>query len=241
MFKGIGYFFAGLNLIFRPGLRKFVIAPILINTLLFIGGLFWLVSVIDGWMASIFSWVPDWLSFLQYILWPFIFILLLLGVFYTFGLVANLIAAPFNGYLSEQVEVLLKGRSTAASFSWRHFFWLVPRSVGRELQKLAYYLPRALVLFLLSFVPGLGVITVPLWFLFSAWMFTIQYYDYPMDNHDYRFDEVRQQTARQPITSMSFGIVGSFALMIPIVNFLVMPAAVAGATLFWLEDYRGTE
>ena len=54
------------------------------------------------------------------------------------------------------------------------------------------YLPRAVVLFILYFVPGIGQTVAPvLWFLFSAWMLAIQYCDYPFDNHKVPFKEMR--------------------------------------------------
>jgi CysZ protein len=54
----------------------------------------------------------------------------------------------------------------------------IPRIMKREWQKLAWYLPRAIVLLILYFIPGIGQTVAPvLWFLFSAWMLAIQYCD----------------------------------------------------------------
>jgi CysZ protein len=39
---------------------------------------------------------------------------------------------------------------------------------------------------------------------------------------------------------MSFGGIVYLVLLIPVVNILMMPAAVAGATLFWVRE-RGAE
>ena len=40
--------------------------------------------------------------------------------------------------------------------------------------------------------------------------------------------------------SMSFGGIVYLVLLIPVVNLLMMPAAVAGATLFWVRE-RGED
>ncbi|NVL30136.1 sulfate transporter CysZ, partial [Pseudomonas syringae pv. actinidiae] len=40
--------------------------------------------------------------------------------------------------------------------------------------------------------------------------------------------------------SLSFGGIVYVALLIPVVNLLMMPAAVAAATLFWVRE-RGTD
>ncbi len=54
----------------------------------------------------------------------------------------------------------------------------------REWQKLAWYLPRAIIsagfLFLFTALANHRAGAVV---LFSAWMLAIQYYDYPFDNH----------------------------------------------------------
>jgi uncharacterized protein involved in cysteine biosynthesis len=69
----------------------------------------------------------------------------------------------------------------------------IPRIMKREWQKLAWYLPRAIVLLLLYFIPGIGQTVAPvLWFLFSAWMLAIQYCDYPFDNHKVPFKTMRE-------------------------------------------------
>lgn len=74
----------------------------------------------------------------------------------------------------------------------------------REWQKLAWYLPRAIVLLILYFIPGIGQTVAPvLWFLFSAWMLAIQYCDYPFDNHKVPLRRCASRCvhARSPICS----------------------------------------
>ena len=46
-------------------------------------------------------------------------------------------------------------------------------------------------LLLLQFVPLLNVVAPVLLFLFGAWMFALEYLDYPMGNHGALFREVR--------------------------------------------------
>ena len=58
-----------------------------------------------------------------------------------------------------------------------------------------------------------------------------------MDNHKLSFSEVKSQLAKQKLTNLSFGGSVMFITLLPIINFLVMPAAVIGATIFWLEQY----
>jgi CysZ protein len=102
------------------------------------------------------------------------------------------------------------------------------------MSKLLYYLPRALGFLLLFFIlPVAGQI---LWFLFSAWMMAVQYCDYPFDNHKISFKDMRRVLIKRRSSSFSFGIMVSLFSMIPIVNFLVMPVAVCGATAMWVDE-----
>lgn len=60
---------------------------------------------------------------------------------------------------------------------------MVPRTLGREMRKLGYFLPRAIGLFILSLIPVVNVVAAPLWLIFGVWMMAIQYIDYPADNN----------------------------------------------------------
>jgi CysZ protein len=71
-------------------------------------------------------------------------------------------------------------------------------------------------------------------------MMAIQYIDYPADNHKLGWNEMLAWLRKKRWQSMSFGGIVYLSLLIPVVNILMMPAAVAGATLFWVRE-RGAE
>ena len=66
------------------------------------------------------------------------------------------------------------------------------------------------------------------------------YIDYPADNHKLGWNEMLAWLREKRWQSMSFGGSVYLVLLIPLVNILMMPAAVAGATLFWVRE-RGAE
>ncbi|MCY1267530.1 sulfate transporter CysZ [Pseudomonas jinjuensis] len=233
---GPQYLGEGLKLMLRPNLRLFVLLPLTVNILIFAGLIGFAVSEFGGWVDHLMPSLPSWLSFLEFILWPLFVALVLLILFFTFTLVANLIAAPFNGFLAEKVEVVVRGQDNFPEFSWGELAAMVPRTVGRELRKLAYFLPRAIGLFVLSLIPGLNIIAAPLWLLFGVWMMAVQYIDYPADNHKLGWNEMLAWLRSKRWSCMGFGGVTYLALLVPVVNLLVMPAAVAGATLFWVRE-----
>ncbi len=210
--------------------------PLTLNLLVFALLIGFAMQQFSHWVDLLMPSLPDWLSFLQYIVWPLFVLLVLVIVFFTFTMVANIISAPFNGFLSEKVEVVVRGRDDFPPFSWAELLAMIPRTMGREIRKLAYFLPRALVLLVLSFVPGVNLIATPLWILFGIWMMAVQYIDYPADNHKLGWNEMLARLRSKRWACMGFGGVTYLALLIPLVNLVMMPAAVAGATLFWVRE-----
>ena len=234
--SGPGYLGAGLRLILQPGLRLFVLLPLTINLLLFAGLIVLAVQQFEHWLNLLMPDLPAWLGFLDYLLWPLFVVLLLLILFFGFSLVANLIAAPFNSFLAEKVETVLRGRDVAPPFSGGELLAMVPRTLLRELRKLGYFLPRTLALLALSLIPGVNVIAAPLWLLFGVWMMAVQYIDYPADNHQMGWPEMLAWLRAKRWQCLGFGAATYAALLIPGLNILLMPAAVAGATVFWVRE-----
>jgi CysZ protein len=233
---GPQYLGQGLKLILSPGLRLFVLLPLTINLILFSGLIVLSMQQFSGWVDTFMPTLPTWLSFLEYVLWPLFVVLVLLMVFFTFTLLANIIAAPFNGFLSEKVEVVVRGQDDFPPFSGAELMAMVPRTLGREMRKLSYFLPRAIALLILSFIPVLNILAAPLWLVFGVWMMAVQYIDYPADNNKMSWDDMLAWLREKRWQSMSFGGITYLALLVPGLNIVMMPAAVAGATLFWVRE-----
>jgi CysZ protein len=234
--SGPQYLREGLKLILSPGLRLFVILPLTVNLLLFGGLIYLALRQFEGWVDAFMPSLPDWLMFLEYLLWPLFVTLVVLMVFFTFTLLANIIAAPFNGFLAEKVETVARGEDSSPPFSWTELLAMLPRTLGREARKLGYFAPRALALLALSFIPVVNLAAAPLWLLFGVWMMAVQYIDYPADNNKLSWTEMMVWLRQRRWKSLSFGAVTYAALLVPGLNLLVMPAAVAGATLFWVRE-----
>lgn len=237
--SGFAYFLQGFSLIKTKGLRRFVFIPLSINLLLFAYAFYFLFGEIIWAIDYLVNLIPDWLAWLQealvYLLWPFALITVLLLFGLIFGTLANWIAAPFNGLLAEMVERKLTGQGLPDE-GLTAIIKDIPRTFAREWTKLAYYLPRAIGFFIILFIlPFLGQV---IWFLFTAWMLAIQYVDYPFDNHKINFTQTRQALTQHTSKTYSFGIAVNVFSMLPIINFLVMPVAICGATAMWVDLYR---
>ncbi|UCC56447.1 MAG: sulfate transporter CysZ [Gammaproteobacteria bacterium] len=236
--KGFGYLREGIGLMRQPGLRRYVAVPLLVSTLVFTAAIYFSIH----WLGILLDWLlgylPGWLEWLRYLLWPLFALTGVLLVFYTFALITNLIAAPFNGLLAEAVERYLTGQPVDEAGGWKALLNDVIPSILSELRKLLYFIVRALPLVILFLVPGVNLAAPFLWALFSAWMLAIEYADYPMGNHRMHFAAQRECLRRRRLLAFGFGGGSLLLTMIPLVNFIAMPASVAGATAMWVREFR---
>lgn len=230
--RGVDYLRRGMRLLWQPGIRPFVLIPLLINTVIFATLTKLGLEQFNEWIDAIVNWLPTWLQFLKWILWPLSLLLLIIIGAYSFGIVANFIGAPFNGLLAEKVECLLTSTHNVDGGTLDVIRDL-PRVMAKEFSKLLSYLPLLLLVFIFSLL--LYPLAPFLWFGLGAWMMALQYGDYPMDNHRYSLAQVKRELQREPLTSLGFGAAVMLGSMVPLLNFLIMPAAVCGATIYWVE------
>ena len=234
--QGAGYLFAGLRMLKQPTLLPFVLIPLLVNIVIFATMITLTIGALDDTLASWMARIPDWLSFLNWIIWPLVGITLAIITGYLFTAVAILIASPFNALLAEKAEELITGQPVDALEGIGAAIASFPRAIWREVVKLLYYLPLVLVVLVLSFIPPFTAVAPFLWFLLGAWMMAVQYVDYPMDNHMLEFRDVKEVLRERRLSSLGFGGLVALVSGIPLINFFVVPAAVCGATKFWCEE-----
>ena len=235
--SGFGYFLKGLTLITKPGLKRYVAIPILINFVIF-ASLFWLLGgYVDEEIQKYVPELPQWLAWIEWLIWVLFLLLAILLMATTFTFLANLIGAPFNSFLAMAVERHMTGRNPPGSDRqlWAEFSVMMISELKKWLYFLLWAIPLAIVSLVLLFVfpPAVPII----WFIFGSWMYSIEYADYPMGNYGLTFSEIRRELAKKRMLSLGFGGTVTLASMIPVINFFVMPVAVAGATAMRIEQY----
>lgn len=226
----------GFRLIWRPGLRRYSLAPLAVNVVLVIG-LLWIAGQgIDAALDWLWVGLPWWLAWLEWLLWLLLLMLVLLLLCYLFTALATLLGAPFTGALAARVELELTGVCPEVD---RGVWQEAMISIVGELRKLWFIGQRAAVLALVSlvllFLPPLNALIPMLWLIFGAYMLALEYLDLPLDNHGYDFAAKLAVLRRHRGHSLGFGAAATLATAIPVLNLFVMPAAVAGATALWVE------
>jgi len=242
---GISYLFKALPLLTQPGIKSYVIIPLLINIFFFSIGIYFGFAYFGEYMekfldtSGMWSWVAAIVEFIKPLLYVVFGLALLVLIFYTFSLMANIIAAPFNSLLAEATEKHLTGKVFSESGGMKQVMKDLIPTVLMEVRKLIYMILWSIPFLIMLFViPIIGPI---IWFLFTAWMMSLQYMDYPMANHKLTFAQQRACQGKNRLFSMGFGGITMGASMIPLVNFIIMPTAVIAATIIWVEQYAEPE
>lgn len=233
--------FEGLKLLGHTDIRWLVIIPTLLNLILFSAATWLAAAWVTDWLNWLIASVPDWLEWLVWIIW-LMFVLLALVIYsFTFTVFANLIGSPFYGIIAERVIALERGVTDKTPTSTRALLATAWGSFRRELQIIAYMLPRtlgiALLTVMISFVPIINILAPLIAASWAAWSLALQYMDYPGDSDELSFTQVRQRAGKQRLLSLSFGLSALVAAAIPLVNLLLLPATVVGGTLLWCREY----
>ncbi|WP_119394700.1 sulfate transporter CysZ [Salinibius halmophilus] len=231
----------GLKIALTPAYLPFIAIPLLINVLTLGMGSIWSWRVLNRlWETFVVSWLaeylPSWALTIIDALGILAAIVIILPVLYlAFGWLASFLCSPFNGFLAEKITQSRRGFINPVTWNLAELWALTVRTLMRELRRLSYWLPRALLIWLVGWVPGMQIFMPLIWFVFASWMAALTFIDYAADNDGLTFDQTRAQLATQRWQALSFGAVAVVCAMVPVMNFLFIPITVAGGTLFWIE------
>lgn len=236
-------------------LRWLLIAPLLLNIAVF-GGLSyltwqWLAETLMTLAANTtitlhsFSggllptgWVDGLLEFLLGTAW-LMFVLIATALYaFTYTLLAQLIGAPFYALLAERIVDRERG---AAAPAGRHWLAFIGAALWRELGKLLYLLPRALLVLvltlLLGLVPLVGVMAPLLLIGWVSWATALQYLDYAADGDAASFATLRYRVGQRRWSTLLFGAAALGCAALPLLNLVLLPLCVAAGSLYWCRHY----
>jgi CysZ protein len=222
-------------LVARRDLWKLAAAPVAISAFLLSGGQYLLYRVlVRRWEA----WAPQDSHFqvLYYAAFVLLAAAMIVLFFFLFAGLAVAVAGPFNEAISARTEAAALGRAPVDSTSFSGMIKETVRSVTHGLKILLLYGVLLLAGCLLFLVPAFG----PLLFagfslLLSAYMAAYQFMDYPMARRGFTFNEKIVFLKSGLIPSLGFGLGVLLLCSVPLVNVLLLPGAVVGGTLLFLD------
>ncbi len=226
LIKGGHYLVEGLSLINQPSIRPHALIPLAINVLIFfavtVAGILWL----PDWINGKISVLSENLAWLSWILWPILLTVVIIGAAFISLLLAGLIAIPFSPYLSAAVINHIEGKAVANDSNTLSLW----ATLAHEWTKLIYFVRLAIPLLVLSLIPLVQLLASPLWLLYAAWSLALEFSDYAFEHKGYNSKQSRQIFQQRKGLAFGFGGMTLVLSMLPLVNLLMIPAAVAGAT-----------
>ena len=235
--QGFRYFFKGMSILGTKGLRRFIILPFLINIVIMGTGLWFGFGIARDWTSALtVSYLPDWLQWLTYLVDPIIFICFLVIIFYTFTLFALTLGAPFYSILSEKVQtVFYNDEPFSSKMSVGDTIKDIPHIIFLELRKLFYRIPFMIASILVMLFPIIGQLGA---IILTSWCNAMDYTSYGYENNRYSLRVSRKNLTEHKLLCLSFGCAVWAALLIPFVNLIMIPVAVAGGTMLWYEKLK---
>ncbi|TDB72436.1 EI24 domain-containing protein [Micromonospora sp. KC723] len=233
-FTGVGLLLRGLGMYVRsPGLMLLGIVPALISAAIFVtafAALAYLVEDLAAWVTPFADGWPTSARNLIRVIAALAFLGLggLLAVV-SFTAVTLVIGDPFYEKISERVEERLGGTPGAVDVP----FWA---SLRRSLVDSLRLVGRAglfgIPLFAAGFVPVVGQTVVPvIGGLVGGWLLAVELTGAPFSRRGLRLADRRSILRADRPATLGFGVAVFACFLIPLGAVLVMPAAVAGATL----------
>ncbi|MEV6850993.1 EI24 domain-containing protein [Actinoplanes sp. NPDC051411] len=233
-FSGASLLGRGLELVLRsPRLLGLGLLPALLAGVLYVLALIFLIRFLpdlarfstgfaDGWASGL----RDLLEVLAGI--AIVGVSVLLGML-AFTAVTLAIGDPFYERISELVESRYGGVPDGVEVGfWRS----LGRSVVDSIRLITLSILAGIPLFLLGLIPVVGQIVSPvLGALVGGWLLAVELTGAPFQRRGQRLrDRRRALKASRPMT-LGFGVAVFLCFLIPLGAILMMPAAIAGATL----------
>ncbi|WP_127499355.1 EI24 domain-containing protein [Actinoplanes solisilvae] len=224
----------GLGLVLRhPKLLALGLLPALISGLLYGTALFFLVDYLPELSATV-TWFADgwseWARDVARVLGGIALVgaSVLFGVL-TFTAVTLLIGDPFYERISELVEDEFGGVAGEVEVG----FWpSLRRSLVDSLRLIGLSILIGIPLFLLGFVPVIGQTVIPvLAGAIGGWLLAVELTGVPFQRRGQRLRHRRVVLAKNRPLALGFGVAVFCCFLIPLGAVLLMPAAIAGATL----------
>lgn len=214
-----------------PSLLGSFVIPVLINTLVYSAGAYLFFTnlgpLLHGVLGEAQVWYMKMLFYAAGLVLGAVFALVLV---FTFTAVGMIVAGPFLERISQKVDEIRLGFDPAPPSE--SFFKDIVVSCVSQIKKLMVFLAIQAACLVIYLAPIIGPLVAPpvqitVSFLFLAW----EFWDFPMDRRKMDFAAKKAFIREHAAAALAFGAVCFCYLFVPLLNFVLMPASVAGATI----------
>jgi len=231
---------SALEFIFKNKMKRYFLWPVVLNILFFTTGLHFLGEVSDElliWLESFIDlerwefWGSEFLSqTVHFILWIILKILVFLILAFLGGHVVLILMSPILAVVSEKTEKILEG--TDYPFSFNQLLIDTFRGIQISIRNFIFEMFFIVLLFGLSFVPLLGLVSSPILLLVSAYYYGFSFIDYNLERKKYKLSESVHYMKKNRGIVIGNGILFAMVLTIPLIgialsSFVAIISAVA--------------
>ncbi|CAM3324978.1 EI24 domain-containing protein [Stackebrandtia soli] len=187
------------------------------------------IADLAAWLTSFASdWAEGWRTFMRIVAGIAVFTVSVWLSIVMFTALTLLVGDPFYEAIAARVEEECGGAPTDD----RGLLISIGHSVADSLRLLGKSLVTGLILFAFGMIPVAGpIIALVVGGLVGGWFLSVELVAYAFNRRGIRYREYRAILAKRRIRSVSFGTGVFLLFLIPLGAIIVMPAAVAGATM----------
>jgi CysZ protein len=213
-------------------LLKYILIPFTINLVVFSLAIYLGLDFFNSFISHHIPQGEVWYWFLlNYLLWIIAFLLTAVLVFFTFAVVGNLIASPFNDILSEKTEAILTGRQGEEPFRLTVFLQDARRTLFDETRKMLLFVLVMVLLLLLNLIPVVGSVLYPVLSAgLTIYFLAVEYTGYTFTRKHLSYKDQRGYIFKNKSLLFGFGTGLLLVLAIPLFQFLCIPLGVVGGT-----------
>lgn len=247
---GIYGYSKAITFIRKNKMKRYFLVPIIMNILMLVFGISMTNELTEGTLNSFQSWADpeSWdfwgAAFLADTIGVFIWLILKIFFFLLFafigGYIVLILLSPLLAYLSERTEQILN--ETEFPFSWIQLFKDMVRGMIIAVRNFFIEIVAIILLFFLSFIPLVGLLSAPLLFIVSAYFYGFSFLDYTAERRRLKLKDSIFFINRNKGLAIANGSLFAGALLIPIIGlsisgFMAIISTVA-ATISILEKER---
>ncbi len=243
---GVSSYVEAHQLIIANKLWLYVIAPGIINCVIFVSMFF----VIGNLSTEVVDWIlqhisaatgnPEWLisakgvvAFVIKVIIKIAFVLLYLSIY---KYIILILMSPLLALLSERVESILTGNTYP--FNWFYFLHDIVRGIALALRNLVVELLLLCLVFIIGFIPVLNLITPFLTFYISSYYYGFSMLDYSNERKRFTMKQSVYHISRNRGVAFGNGAVFYLLLLLPFVGWLIAPALSVTAAAIADEKLR---
>lgn len=233
--KGFGLGFKtyskAIELIFANGLWWYFLFPVLLNVIIFVGGIYGIGSVsdlIENWLVDLMKFEEDSFfgaeylqsvsGYLSGIAGGIVWVFLKFSFFFIFatfgGYIIIILMSPVFALLSEKTEEILTGNKYP--FNGDQLMRDVARGVVIALRNMFIELGYIILFFILGFIPIIGQFAAIILFFISAYFYGFAFIDYTNERRRLTIKQSVQFMRENKGLAVGNGFIFALAMFIPL-------------------------